>query len=126
MESTPIRAGVQAVIASHCVKGNSKFHRDFMLLHQDFAILHALVHMGTGFMPCKVLERGLSRNTGPTSHKSFISAQLASWDFTLHLNHKVVRMGGILCLLYRRGRDITSHLLLNSRHKNLHLFWEGY
>jgi hypothetical protein len=85
-----------------------------MLLHQEFAILHTLVHMGTGFMPCKALEGGLSRNTGP--------AQLACWGFTLHLNYKVVRMGGILCLLYRRGRDITSHPLLNSRHKNLHLF----
>jgi len=97
-----------------------------MLLHQDFAILHPLVHMGTGFMPCKALEGGLSRNTGPASHKSLISAQLTSWGFTLHLHHKVVRMGEILCILYRRGRDIISHPLLNSRHKNLNLFWEGY
>ncbi len=49
-----------------------------MLLHQDFAILHPLVHMGTGFMPCKALEGGLSRNARPASRKSLISAQLAS------------------------------------------------
>jgi hypothetical protein len=52
-----------------------------MLLHQDFAILHPLVHMDTDFMPCKALEGGLSRNTGPASCKSLISAQLASWGF---------------------------------------------
>jgi hypothetical protein len=93
-----------------------------MLLHQDFAILHPLVHMGMGFMPCKALEGGLSRNRGLASRKSLISSQFASWGFTLHLNHKVVGMGGIFSLLYRRGRDITSHPLLNSRHKNLQLF----
>jgi len=47
-----------------------------MLLHQDFAILHPLVHMGTGFNTCKALEGGLTRNTGPASRKSLISAQL--------------------------------------------------
>jgi hypothetical protein len=59
-------------------KGNFEFQGDFMLFHGDFAILHPLVDMGTGFMMSKALEGGLSRNMGPTSCKFLISIQPSS------------------------------------------------